>query len=443
MRTQLFVMLFTLFSTTSPVTAEEPFTAEKPVTAGEWTRFRGPNGSGISSEADLPVEWSESENIHWRAPLPGPGSSSPIVVGDNIFVTCYSGYGIDQDEPGEMSQLRRHLVCIELATGKIAWDRTVEATLPELPYGGMIAEHGYASNTPVSDGEHIFVFFSKSGVLCYDLEGNQKWQTSVGTDSGSRHWGSGASPILFEDLVIVNASDESESLVALRKDDGKEQWRVEAAGMAYVWSTPVLHKSSRGPELVLAVAGELWGMNPRTGKLRWYAETYDSTNMCASVVAADDIVYVVGGRQGGAAAVRSGGKGDVTDSHTVWNLLGASGRITCPILHDGHLYWFGRSIANCVRAADGEEVYQERLSATGGGRRGRGQDYASPVLADDKFYITTRTGTIHVVAAGPNFELLASNRFESDGTDFSATPAVVGNTLLIRSNRFLYSIGKD
>ena len=174
---------------------------------GDWVRFRGPNGTGISEQAiATPVEWTP-QTLKWKVALPGPGSSCPIVVGDKVFVTCWSGYAEDRNQdPGEQSGLKRHLVCVNKSTGEIVWDKSIEAVLPEDRYGGMFAEHGYASHTPTSDGEHVYVFFGKTGVLAFDMEGNKLWQTGVGTESGARNWGSSSSPLLFEDLVIVPAT---------------------------------------------------------------------------------------------------------------------------------------------------------------------------------------------------------------------------------------------
>ena len=159
--------------------------ASSSVVQADWLRFRGPNGSGISSESDAPVSWSPKENIKWKTPLPGAGVSSPIVVGDRVFVTCYSGYGMDRQDPGDINNLKRHLVCVDRLTGKIQWEKSITAAQPEDPYSGIgVPTHGYASHTPVSDGEHVYAFFGKSGVYAFDLEGNQVWHADVGQGLG-------------------------------------------------------------------------------------------------------------------------------------------------------------------------------------------------------------------------------------------------------------------
>jgi outer membrane protein assembly factor BamB len=432
--------------------------------AGDWVRFRGPNGSGVSpDDMPTPVKWSDTENLKWKAQLPGPGSSCPIVVGNRVIVTCWSGYGLDGRNPGDQKNLKRNLLCIDRETGKTIWSKEIDPVLPEDRYGGMFAENGYASHTPVSDGERLYVFFGKTGVLAFDLDGNKLWQKSVGTGSDPRGWGSASSPVLYKNFVIVTASAESKSLVALNKETGEQVWKQDAGGFGGTWGTPVLVDVAEGQqELVIAVPYEVWGFNPETGKLLWYCEVPGSDSMCASAIVQNDIVYLLGDR-GGAVAVRAGGKDDVTKTHIVWS-VSANARISTPVLDEGRIYWFSSRVANCIDAKTGERIYQSRLSGStsaepgnntagsgrpsGGFSRGPGgfgggmggQDYASPVAADGKLYFMSRSGTAYVMALGPTFELLAQNRFASDNGDFSATPAISDGQLFIRSSKYLYCV---
>ena len=191
----------------------------------DWARFRGPNGSGVAEDKEAtPATWSDKENLKWKIALPGSGVSCPIVVGDKVFVTCYSGYGVSREAMGSEKDLKRHLLCIDRATGKTLWEKVVPSAVAEDPYQGMgVPQHGYASHTPTSDGKNVYVFYGKSGVLAYDMSGHQLWQTSVGTSSDDREWGSSSSPIVFEDLVIVPAGPEGRAIVGLDKYTGKEQ----------------------------------------------------------------------------------------------------------------------------------------------------------------------------------------------------------------------------
>ncbi len=208
--------------------------------AADWSRFRGPNGSGVSTDdAPLPTEWSETKNLKWKVELPGPGSSCPIVVGEKVFVTSWTGYA-DGNGEGSMEELERHLICLDRKTGKELWKKSVTAKLPEDTYRGMFAENGYATHTPVSDGEVVVAFFGKSGVHAYDMDGKELWNANVGTELDRRGWGSASSPVLYKNLVIVTASVENHAVVGLDKKTGKEVWKQEAEGFGSTWGTPVL-----------------------------------------------------------------------------------------------------------------------------------------------------------------------------------------------------------
>jgi outer membrane protein assembly factor BamB len=409
------------------------------VSADDWTQFRGPHGSGVSTDTNLPLRWSDTENLRWKVELPGAGSSSPIVVGDRIFVTSYSGYGVPKTNGGDLKSLQRHLVCVNRTDGKIRWTKTISAELPEDGYQGYISEHGYASNTPVADNERVYCFFGKSGVIAFDLEGTQLWKTNVGHESSNRRWGSGASLILFKDLVIVNASEESQSIRALDKKTGREVWKAEGAAMELAYGTPsVVTPGDNRADVVIAIPGEVWGLNSETGKMRWFAEHQLTGNICPSIVADGQTVYVFGGfRSAGSLALRVGGEGNVTKSQIHWSSRNSS-YVATPLLHDGHLYWIDdRGQAFCVSAKTGELAYRERVTElTSGGR----SVYASPVVADGKIYVPSRWDGVIVLPAKPEYRVLAQNRFAGDESDFNATPAISHSQLILRSNRFLYCV---
>ena len=214
-------------------------------------------------DAQPAITWSDSQNVKWKVALPGPGSSSPIVSGERVFVTCYTGYG-DGSSGGSPDQLQRHLLCLERQTGKILWDKSVPAELPEDPFSGYLTEHGYASSTPVTDGERVYVFFGKTGALAFDFEGKQLWKVNLGKQSSNRRWGSGASPVLYKNMVIVNAAEESRSVRALDKLTGKEVWKAEADSLELCFGTPMLVDGEGGrTDLALAVPGEVVGTESR------------------------------------------------------------------------------------------------------------------------------------------------------------------------------------
>ena len=398
--------------------------------SADWLQC-GPDGSGISADRNLVTKWSETENLLWKTELAGAGTSCPIFVGDKIFLTCYSGYNVPGQAAGSMSDLQRHVICLDQRTGKLQWKTEVPSILPEQEK--IRDDHGYASNTPVSDGQRVYAFFGKSGVFALDLNGKILWQATVG--DGLNGWGSAASPVLYENLVIVNASVESDSLVALDKMTGKEVW--QAVGIKESWNTPAIVKTPDGKqELVVAIMGKVLGFDPKSGQQRWSCDTGIAWYMVPGIVADQGIVYCIGGRSGGALAVKSGGAGNVTDSHRLW--VGNKGsNVSSPIFFGGHLYWAheGLGIVYCAEAATGKLVYEQRLPKAD-------QFYASPVLADGKIYYVSRRGRTFVVAAKPQFELIATNELGERET-FNASPVVADGRLFLRSDRYLYCIDRS
>lgn len=396
------------------------------VRAGDWPQFRGPKGLGVSTETGLASQWDAKQGVVWKTDLPGFGSSSPIAVGDRVFVTCFTDPGGDK--------LTRHLICCNRASGKILWDKSLVSDGGEDSWSGFLREHGYTSSTPASDGKSVFVFYGKAGVLAYDLDGKKLWQVDVGHGLDRRGWGSASSPILYKNTVIINAGTEGSVILALDKANGKEVWRAKAESAQGTWGTPTLVDLPDGKqELVLGVPYEIWGLNPENGKLKWYAEVLNAEAMCTSVVAHDGIIYAIGGRQGGAAAIRAGGSGDAGKTHVLWKATIGS-YVTSPVYHDGHLFWVSdRGVAVCLDAKTGATVYEKRLEGAGG-------LYASVTEADGKLYAVTRRNGTFVLPAKADYEVLSHNMLD-DNSDFNASPAVSNGKLFLRSNKALYCIG--
>jgi outer membrane protein assembly factor BamB len=422
--------------------------------AADWPGFRGSQG-GVADDKDLPVEWTK-DNFLFKVKLPGVGASSPIISGDKVFVTCYSGYGTTitkgftfgkggkgkggggfggKDTGGDQKKLKLHLVCLDAATGDVIWNKEIQPKLPEAPFSGFIREHGYASSTPVTDGKNIYVFFGKTGVLAFDLQGKQLWQSSVG--SGKHMWGSAASPILTKDMVIVNAAIESGSMVALNKKNGKEAWRVKGVGTS--WATPVLVTTKEGgQEIVLSQPGKVFAYDPDSGKELWQCEGIVSGGFgggytISSPVVRDGIVYIMGGGPGGstALAVKAGGRGDVNKTHVLWRK--DKGGSTCsPVLAGDNLCWVNGTLV-ALSTTDGKETGRERLYSSK-------SEYVSAVAAADKIFALTRFDGLYVVDR-TNFKKLAHNTFEGDNSIFNASPAIANGRIYIRSNQYLYCIG--
>ena len=408
--------------------------------AADWPHFRGPNGRATSDAAGLPVTWganaggkSESEHgIAWKLAMPGPGSSSPFVIGDRVFITCYTAYGVSRDAPGNMDDLQRHLLCIDRKNGKTIWAKAVPAAQPEAAYVDFMPQHGYATSTPACDGTFVYAMFGKSGVFAFDLEGHQVWQADIGTQLHS--WGVGASPMVHGDLLIVNAAIESASILALNKRTGEQVWK--AKNLFSSWSTPVVAQAADGkPELVVSVLRKLIGLDLATGELLWSHKTTHS-HCSPSPIAAGDMLYAVDSGPSRLLAVRAGSRGKLEDEQLAWTAANVGAGVSSPVMYGEYIYTVERGVVACVKAASGEIVYRQRLS--GGGMI----NYASPVAADGKLYIVSRDRGTFVVAAGPEFKELAVNRFQGDDSVFNGTPALGDGWLLLRSDRYLYCVGK-
>jgi outer membrane protein assembly factor BamB len=345
-------------------------------------------------------------------------------------VTCYSGYGLSKDNVGDMKQLKRHLVCLDRVGGKLLWARDIAALLPETKYDVYSALHGFASSTPASDGKHVFVLFGKTGVFCFDLDGKQVWHTSVG--KGGDGFGAGPSPIVYRDLLIVNASIESRSLVALNKSDGKPVWSVK---VGRTWCTPIVVPVAGRDELVLSMPESLLALDPLSGAELWRCNVIQQkAYVCPSPVAHDGVIYA--GFHNGFVAVRAGGKGDVTATHLVWS-INRGANVSSPVYHAGHLYFAtDAGGAQCVTADKGAKVYQKSLGS-------RDRIYGSPLLADGKLYYVTREEGVFVLEAGPQWKVLAHNVLADDPSVCNGSLAVTGRQLLLRSDRYLYCIGKQ
>jgi outer membrane protein assembly factor BamB len=400
--------------------------------AADWPAFRGPQGDGTSKERGLPIKWGPKENVAWKIKLPGPGTSSPIAWGDRVFVTCYSGYPDPGTPKGDLTKLRRHLLCVDRKTGTLLWQRDIATLLPENEYNNYIAQHGYASSTPATDGERVYVFFGRSGVRAFDFTGKELWYTEVG--KGLNSWGSAASTLLYRNLLLVNATVESGALLALEKSTGKQVWK--AKGIRDCWSTPLLVELPGGKhEVVVNSFDGLLGLDPDKGERLWECEGIAASANTSSPVAKSGIVYVMGSGTGESTmmAMRAGGRGDVTKTHILWKQKGGVNNCS-PVIAGDNLYWISGQVW-CLKADTGKIVFQERLYPVR-------QEYASPVVADGMIYAFTRHNGCYVLKAGDRLEQLAHNDLD-DRSDFNASPAISGGQFVVRSNDYLYCIGKE
>jgi hypothetical protein len=220
-----------------------------PSLAENWSQFRGQGGNATADKAQTPLNWSATKNIAWKSALPGRGASSPVTWGDRVFLTAYTGFGTDETNTSDKSKLRLHVICIDRRNGEINWDRSIPASEHTQKFSRRIQDHGYATGTPVTDGKAVYAFFGVSGVVAYDFDGNQLWQATVGT--GTAGFGSASSPVVFENLLLVNASIESKTVFAFDKTSGREVWKIPEINRA--WTTPCVAAVGDGTSELIIV----------------------------------------------------------------------------------------------------------------------------------------------------------------------------------------------
>lgn len=419
-----------------------------------WPQWRGPLARGVAPHGNPPVEWSEDKNVQWKVKIPGKGSSSPIVWGDRIFVLTAIPTGEEieppaAEEPEPESQQRRRrrqginptraqkfvIFALDRQTGKILWQRTARE---EIPHEGTHQTGTWASNSPVTDGEHVYAYFGSRGLYCYDMDGNLVWSKDFGDKTIRLGFGEGSSPTLHGDKLIVNWDHQGQSfIVALDKRTGEEIWRVNREEITS-WTTPLVVEHDGRAQVVTSATNRVRSYDLTTGELLW--ETGGMTlNAIPSPVAAEGMVFVTSGFRGNSLlAIRlSDAEGDISDSQAIaWSLDRDTPYVPSPLLYEDTLYILksNSGILSCFNAKTGEEYYrQQRVE-------GLANVYASPVGAAGRVYLAGREGTTVVIQHGPEFKVLARNTLE-DG--FDASPAIVGSEIYLRGRAHLYKISED
>jgi outer membrane protein assembly factor BamB len=395
--------------------------------AKNWAQFRGPAAKSIV-DGDFPRYWTDNENILWKTELVGRGGSSPIVFGDRVFVTSASGYGSSAQDPGKHTNLKHHLLCVDYSTGKINWQRDIKATLFTQQLNNNLLSHGFASSTPVTDGKMIYVFFGAAGVFAFDMDGNLAWQADVGFLQDP--FGSSASLTLVKDLLIVNASVESQSVFAINKNSGQGVWRIEDINRS--WSTPVIGTAPDGQdELVIMEKDFLRGFNPETGDELWHCDGIHNYVVSTPIIEAG-ICYCNGGIEKQLMAIKLGGRGDVTETHTLWNVPFVA-NVVSPVLSEGIIYLVSDSgMLQCFDAASGELVNRRRLST-------KSKVFSSPLLVGDELYIPLEAGNVYICQADTDAKKIALNKFNG-GNSLKASFAATDSELFIRDDDYLYCI---
>lgn len=415
-------------------------------TARHWSQWRGPLATGVAPHADPPVEWSEKKNVRWKVPLPGRGHSTPIVWGDRLFVTTAVPFGEafaprNDTAPGAHDNTpvtHRHrfvVLAVNRLDGRIRWQRVVHE---EIPHEGVHYTGTYASNSPVTDGEHVFAFFGSRGLYALDLEGELRWKKDLGNMQTKHGHGEGSSPVLHGDALIVNWDHEGQSfLVALDKRTGEERWKV-ARHEVTSWATPIVVEHDGQWQLIVSGTRHVRGYDLATGKVIWECGGL-SHNIVASPVAGGGMVFAGSSYEKKALiAIRlDGARGDITRSdRVVWTRRQRTPYVPSPLLYGDSLYYLRhyQGILSRVEAKTGIEHF-------GPFRLGDIYDvYASPVAAAGRVYITDRHGMTVVISHDDrNPRILARNRLDDS---FSASAALVERDLFLRGERYLYCLAE-
>tara|TARA_B100001123_G_scaffold337630_1_gene382007 strand:+ start:1633 stop:2865 length:1233 start_codon:yes stop_codon:yes gene_type:complete len=393
------------------------------VHAENWPQLRGPNGAGISAEKGIPIKWT-AKDYAWGVKLPGIGHSSPIVWEDHVIVTSAANKGE-----------KRFIQCFEAATGKPVWMEQL---------GGAThrkhALNSYASATPVTDGKRVFTSWGDNEeffMVARDFKtGKELWQKQLGASISEQGHGTGVSPILFEDLVIIlNEHDTSLGYIAaLDQLTGKVRWKIDRKIKKMTYSTPILVEHDGQTQLINACLDDgLMGLDPHDGKILWTTPgTFDLRTVAMPVYWKGHVYGSCGGGGKGKlmTAVKLGGKGKVTGTHVAWERRRSLPYVPTPIAYGDHLYlWLDNGIVICVNPKTGEEVWNERV--------GRGDFSSSPVCVDGKIYCSSRTGEFTVIKAGPKYELLGRSQL---GESTHATPAISNGRMFLRGFEKLYCL---
>lgn len=420
--------------------------------AQHWPAFRGRHAAGTADGQNPPVSWdvATSRNVAWKVSLPGLAHSSPIVWGDRLFVTTAvssdpnsvfrPGFSTDGHPAADDTIHSWRLYSLETATGRILWEREAHKGRPR---SNRHPKSTQASSTPVTDGRRVVAFFGSEGLYCYDMEGRLLWKRDLGIlDAGSiyypdRQWGTASSPVIAGDKVIVQADLQSGSFVAaFDLATGEPAWRTPREEIPS-WASPGIVPGPV-PQVVTNGARFIRGYDLETGRELWRAAN-TSEIAVPTPVSANGLIFVTSGYgpQKPIVAIRMDASGDMTRSSgqgggVAWRLSRGGSYISTPLVYGGYLYTLAAmGILACYEASTGEQLYERRIGDTGGAYS------ASPVAADGRIYLASEEGDVHVIKAGPAFEVLSRNTMDAP---VLATPAIADGMIFIRTTRHVYGI---
>ncbi len=385
-----------------------------PTSGQEWPRFRGPNGSGVSA-APAPTRWTERD-FRWKVNLPGVGHSSPVLWGDRLFVTS-----------GDEETGKRFLLCLRTEDGRQLWTRTFPG-----PRSAKHPDNSYASATPAADERHVYACWGSPQellVVALDHDGNEAWRADLGGFHGGH--GFGASPVVYEGLVIVpNDQDGASALFALDRDTGRVRWKVPRHAQASYTTPCVYRPEGRPPELIFtSYEHGITAIDPKTGKVNWEADVFSKAHVetaISSPVVAGDLVLGTCGWLGVRQEVIAVGPGP----REVYHIDRSAPLCTTPLVKGNLLFlWSDAGTVTCADARTGKVFWRERVP---------GSYYASPVCAGDYLYGVSRDGEVVVLAAAARYELVARNPL---GEGSHSTPAIAGGVLYLRTFSHLIAVG--
>ena len=396
----------------------------------DWQQFRGP-GFASKTSAKFPLQWDVDNGIVWEQGLLGRGASSPIVSGDRIFLTAYSGYGLTVKDAGDIKDLRHHLLCLDRATGKPLWQREMTGTRVLQKVNPELLKHGFASATPVTDGKNVYVSFGVTGVFAFDLDGNLLWQRNIGLQT--HYFGSSSSPVLHGDLLIINASLESQAVYALNKNTGVVEWRIR--GVEESWSMPVIGQNlTGGTEMIISSKNHVKAYDPKTGTPLWHCAGIQDYVVSVPTIA-NGVCYLTGGKQKQTMAIRMGGKGDA-EEQKLWEIKRIGANVSSPVYKNNRLFIFhDNGILQVVNAEDGTLVTRQRTAT-------KTRPYASPLLAGNHLYMPFQDAGISVFKADDKCEEVAVNS-NRDEAPLMASVVPSGNVFLYRNDNYLVCVGNQ
>ena len=424
--------------------------------AENWPAWRGPLGTSVSSDNGVPTEWSDDSNIAWKTKLRGLGVSSPIAWGGRVFVTYQVGRGtlrpgrhpslVQEGDPASAGEVPLGgarpdgdgdanatfvVAALDAANGKLLWDHEMKA---EGPLPEVHQKSNMASPSPVTDGERVYAWFSTGQLVALDMDGKPVWQRHIGQEYSvfDISWGHGSSPALHEDtLILVCFHNSASYLLALDKRTGKQIWKTDREAKATSYTTPAVVEGPDGPEIVVNCSEGVEGYDAKTGKKLWHFTEANRFAIPAPVHSNGTVYMTRGYRSGPYMAIKTGGKGDIKDTHINWHVDTGAPYVSSLIHYEGLIYMAnGLGIVSCVDAETGERIWQERLG---------GVYSATPVAADGKIYLFGENGGALVLRAGRKPEVLARNKLTGH---FVASPAIADGKLFVRSDTELIAIGK-